>query len=426
MKNASLTRKSHFKPTITLSLVVAVSLSCLASAGTWPRFRGPNGQGISDARSIPVQWTESDYLWTIDLPGTGPSSPVVWDDKVFVTCADAQSPKGILLAINVDNGQILWTKEYPLPNSKMNNLNSYATGTPALTADRVYTLWSTANKALLVALDHEGREVFEREFGPVSSSHGPGVSPMVVNDLVVFTREQLRDRDSFWIALDAETGQTRWTVERQVGQISYSTPAVYSPRNGRPQLVFTSATHGISAVDPSTGTVLWETKDAFIARVVSSPVIARDLIIGTCGQGGSGKRITAVRPPANRSEEPRIAHKSEDLATTPYVSTSLYKDGLLFTFHDQGTICCRKADTGEILWSEKPAGRFYGSPVWVDGRIYCITRKGDVVVLKAAHKYELLAVNSLGEKSDATPAVADERMYLRTSSKLFCLKGKAK
>ncbi len=414
-----------------ITAVIATLLSAsLACAGQWPRFRGPNGQGISDARTIPVKWSQGDYNWRIELPGSGPSSPVVWDEKVFTTCADASVPKGILVAVDAGTGKTLWQKEYPLSRSRMNSRNSYATGTPALAADGVYVLWSTAKEMVLAALDHDGGELWQREFGPTTSSHGPGISPVVVDDLVVFSREQKVNSDaasSEWIALDRRSGQTRWTVPRNTGAISYSTPCLYSAKGGSARLVFTSQEHGITVVDPRQGKVVWEAQSALIARVASSPVLAGDLIVGTCGQGGGGKCITAIKPPASPNRSPTEAFRSEDRAsgTIPYVSTSLSKDGLLFSYHDQGNVCCRRAATGEILWTEKPAGAYYGSPVWVDGRLYCITREGEVVVVRAAPEYELLAVNSLGERSDATPAVADERMYLRTASQLMCI-GKTK
>ena len=416
---------------IVAAVVISLLLASSASAGQWPRFRGPNGQGISDAGAIPVKWSQNDYKWRIELPGSGPSSPVVWDERVFTTCADASAPKGILVAVDTGTGETLWKKEYPLSRSKMNKLNSYATGTPALAANRVYVLWSTAGETVLAALGHEGAEVWQKEFGPTTSSHGPGISPVVVDDLVVFSREQKVNAGSVkseWIALDRHTGQTRWTTPRRAGAISYSTPCLYASRGGPERLIFTSQLHGITAVDPGDGKVVWEAESAFIARVASSPVIVGDLVAGTCGQGGGGRRITAIKPPASPGASPTEAYSSEDNSsgTIPYVSTSLCKDGLLFSFHDQGTICCRRAATGEILWSEKPAGKYYGSPVWVDGRLYCITREGDVVVVKAAPEYELLAVNPLGEKSDATPAVADEKMYLRTASQLICVAGEAK
>jgi len=403
--------------------VVTLMGGALACAGTWPRFRGPNGQGISAATTIPVQWTEADYAWKVDLPGEGISSPVVWDDTLFITCADADKPEGILQARHAATGKVLWQKRYPLIKSKMNRLNSYAAGTPALTANRVYMLWCTAAQMTLVALDHTGQEIFRKDFGPTVSSHGPGVSPMVVDDLVVFTHEQRSDRTGFWIAVDRETGETRWQIPRDHEQISYSTPCLVQVPGMPEQLVFTSLSHGITGVAPAEGRILWQVEDALPARVVSSPVLAGEVVVASCGKGGGGVRLTAVKRPLSDGDPAQKIWTLEKAGITPYVPTSLYRDGLLYTFHDQGTVACLDPLTGDIHWSEKPAGRFYGSPVWVDGRIYCITRAGRCVVLKAGKTYALLAVNNLGEASDATPAVIDERMFLRTSSRLLCLSG---
>jgi len=182
----------------------------------------------------------------------------------------------------------------------------------------------------------------------------------------------------------------------------------------------------MTAVDPHTGQVIWEVKSAFPSRVVSSPVVAGELLIGTCGDAGSGKRLIAIKPVnKDKSTDPVEAYKIDN-SSAPYVPTSLAKEDLLFTFHDQGYVSCLRSTTGEQLWREKPAARFYGSPVWVAGRLYCITIDGEVVVLEAAPTYKLLAVNPLGEKSHATPAVADGMMYLRTFSHLICIGGKQK
>jgi outer membrane protein assembly factor BamB len=217
---------------------------------------------------------------------------------------------------------------------------------------------------------------------------------------------------SAWIAVDRETGQTRWTLERKTSnKTSYSTPCVY-PRDTKPQIIFASFAHGLTSVNPQTGTVIWEVPDAFTSRVVASPVFADGLIIGTCGDFGRGKRLIAIRPgSADKSSPPAAAYK-------------IAKDGLLFMFDDVGYVSCLRSNTGEQLWRERPAKKFYGSPVWVDGKLYCIATTGDVVVVKAAADYELLAVNPLGEKSHSTPAVAGGRMYLRTFSHLFSLGSK--
>ena len=411
-----------------LVLISVVLLVSVAQGKQWTRFRGPNGQGISNAKTIPVKWTQKDYNWKVKLPGVGHSSPVVWEDRVFVTCGNQKEGSSMLLALGVSDGNLLWQKEYALTKYRMNSDNSYATGSPAVDGEHVYALWATTNETILVALDHDGEEIWKSTFEGVKCQHGPGISPVLVNDIVVFTLEHEKsdkDAQSAWIAVDRKTGKTRWELERQTSRkTSYSTPCVYLGENGHPQLVFTSLAHGMTGVDPRSGKVVWEAKSAFISRVVSSPVIAGELLVGTCGDGGSGKRLIAILPGrGSRSTEPEEVYKIENSKVT-YVPTSVAKDGLLFTFHDRGEVSCLRSATGELLWRQKPAGLFYGSPVWVNGNLYCITRKGEVVVIRAAPTYELLAVNPLGEESYATPAVAGGRMYLRTFSNLISIGGK--
>ena len=368
---------------------------------------------------------EKDYNWKVNLPGGGHSSPVLWGDKVFVTSGDQKTGHGFLLTLRVSDGKILWQKQYSLTPYRMNPRNSYATATPVVDDDHVYVLWHTPKETILVALDHDGTKVWERNFGGVHCQHGPGGSPIVFDDIVVFTHEHedsSKGDRSAWIALDRKTGRTRWELERQTSpKTSYSTPCVYSPPTDVPQLIFTSRAHGITGVNPRTGTVVWEAESVFPARVVSSPVIATGLLIGSCGDGSSGKCLVAVNPgKTDKSTQPTEAYTIGS-STAPYVPTSLAKGGLLFTFHDRGYVSCLRSATGEQLWREKPANQFYGSPVWVNRILYCITTKGEVVVIKAASTYELLAVNPLGEKSHATPAVAGGRMYLRTYSHLISI-----
>ncbi len=411
------------------SLLCILLLTCAVQGQQWTRFRGPNGQGISLAQSMPVKWTQKDFKWKVKLPAGGHSSPVIWKDKVFITCENPGSAGGILLALDVSDGSTLWDKQYKLTAYKHHQYNNYAAATPVVNADHVYILWQTSKEVILAAIDHTGHEIWQRTFPGIYSRFGPGTSPMLYNDIVVFTHEHWigrKEYQSAWIALDRKTGQTRWTTERNNSEISYSTPCVYSPKNEKPQLIFTSWAHGITGVDPHTGSVIWEFQSALPARVVSSPVVAGDLLIGTCGKGGAGKQLSAVRAGSrDNSKKPELIY-TLTRKSAPYVPTPLAKDGLLFTYHDQGDVSCLRLETGEALWCEKPGGRFYGSPVWVNGLLYCINRAGDVVVIKAAPKYELLAINSLGEKSQATPAVADGRMYLRTYSHLISIGNKNK
>ncbi|KPK38099.1 MAG: hypothetical protein AMJ65_13355 [Phycisphaerae bacterium SG8_4] len=413
-----------------LVLLLAAILTAVTQGQEWTRFRGPNGQGISPPMAdgtIPVKWTEQDYNWKVKLPAGGHGSPVIWGERIFVTCEDPEQTGGILLALSTSDGRVLWRKKYKLSAYRFHGDNSYATSTPIVDTDRVYVLWQTSTETIIAALSHTGDEIWHRKLPGMHTQFGAGTSPMLYDDLVVFTHEQWANDKGIegkWVALDRATGQTRWTKTRDNKQESYSTPCVYSPAGAEPQLIFTSEAHGITGVDPNSGRTIWELQSVLPARAISSPVIAGDLLIGTCGKGSAGIKLSAVRPGSkDGSTEPSLAYTCTGKAA-PYVPTPLFKDGLLFTFHDRGDICCMRAADGELLWCEKPAGRFYGSPVWVNGSLYCMDRAGATVVVEAASTYRLQAINELGEGSQATPAVASGRMYLRTYSHLISIGGR--
>ncbi|MHC4495125.1 MAG: PQQ-like beta-propeller repeat protein [Planctomycetota bacterium] len=412
-----------------LVLALAILGTSMSWGQEWTRFRGPNGQGISRAKTIPVKWTEDDYNWKVKLPGGGHSSPVLWGEKLFVTSGDRQTGKSVIFALNVSDGKVLWQKEYSLSKYRPNKLNSFASATPTVDADHVYVLFTSPEETILAALNHQGKEIWKRTFEGVLCQHGAGSSPIVHNDMIIFTHEHedksSPDARSVWFAVSRKTGETRWTLDRQTGpKTSYSTPCVYTPAGGKPQLIFNSHSHGMTSVNPGTGKVIWEVVSAFPARVVSSPVIADELLIGSCGDGGSGKRLIAIRPgSSDGSIQPKEAY-SIDSGYRPYVPTSIAKAGLLFTFLDRGYVSCWNSATGRQLWEEKPAGKFFSSPVCVDGKLYCITMDGDVIVVRAAETYELLAINPLGETSHSAPAVSGGRMYLRTYSQLFSIGSK--
>jgi outer membrane protein assembly factor BamB len=411
--------------TIMMLLAASLLLTPAAGGADWPRFRGPNGQGISHTENIPIKWSEQDYEWKIELPGAGHSSPVVWADRVFVTCAETRQAKGFLLCVSASSGTVLWQREFQFDKYSMNRLNSYATATPALDAGRVYVLWPGAEETSLSALTHEGTDVWTVKLAGVHSRHGLGSSPIVCGDVVVIAHEQDENNDdvpSEWIAVDGSSGEIRWRYQHsRNADASYSTPCLYPGAGEQSVLVFTSNLHGIAGVHPQTGRLLWQTPGALPARVVSSPVLLDGAIAGTCGQGGRGVRLAVVEPMRSEdSYEPRELYGRKS-RTVPYVPTSVVHDGLLFTFHDGGVVSCLRGESGEVLWSEKPAGRFFGSPVCVNGILYCITTDGEVVVLEASAAYRLLAVNSMGEKSHATPAVAAARMYLRSLTHLMCI-----
>jgi len=385
----------------------------------WTRFRGPNGQGIGFAPSLPVSWTENDYNWKIKLPGKGHSSPVVWDNRIFVTSADKERNSGYIMAFRVDDGGLIWQKEFDILPYDINNDNDSAAPTPSVDADFVYTLWYSQQTTFLMALNHQGTEIWRIKFDGTYSRHGAASSPIVYGDFVVFSREQEGESPfaSTWVAVDRNSGKVMWEVERETTyRFSVSTPCLYNTNDQTPQLLFANRAQGFTIVDMIKGKVLWESGPVFNHRLVASPVVSQGLLIGSC----KTKLVAFKLEHRNNTFKGQLAYELPT-RVTPYVPTPLVKDDLLFVCIDNGYVACLNLFTGEVYWREKPAGPYYSSPVLVNDNLYCTTRKGEVVVLKAAKKYELLAVNQLGEESFATPAVVRGKMYHRTFSHLLSI-----
>jgi hypothetical protein len=410
-----------------VAIVLSCSVALAASAGGpaasqgWTRFRGPNGTGITDATGLPVKWTEADYNWKAKLPGKGHSSPVIWGTRIFLTCGEPKTAQRIILCLKTRDGAIAWERRYDSTPHQLNPSNSYASSTPAVDGERLYVYWTTPEEVTLLALSHEGKEAWRRNLGGFVSEHGSGTSPIVVDNLVVLCNDQ--EGKSSLLAFDCKTGETRWEAERRTAKATYGAPCLYHPQDGPPELIFNSMAHGVTSIDPKTGKVNWEFAKAFPLRVVASPILASGLIIGTCGTGGSGRRLVAVRPGSKaKGVEPKLAYEIK--RAVPYAVTPLAKDGLLFLWHDNGTVACVRAETGEELWRQRLGDRFYGSAVWAEGRLYAISRKGIVYVLAASEKFQVLAKNPLGEPSHATPAIANGTMYLRTFSHLISIGGR--
>jgi outer membrane protein assembly factor BamB len=422
-----------------LSIIAAsflVLLPASADEPVWNRFRGPNGSGISDAKTVPTRWTAQDYNWRIDLPGSGHSSPVVWEKRIFVTCGDSATAQRTLICLDATTGGQLWKHEEPSHLYRQHRDNSYATATPAVDADGVVITWTTPEAVMLLALDLQGRELWRRDLGPLISLHGDGSSPILHQDMVVLANDQEdmelspgRRKDgpnpagrSFVIAVDRKTGQTRWQTETRTHLAGYSTPCVFYPENGRAELVFSNTAHGILAIDPATGAVNWEIGQPFLDRAVISPVVASGLVIAGHGAGIRGTRCIAVRP---GSSDP---HKDAALAyeitrAIPMVPTPLAKDGRLFLWCDDGVVSCLRAQSGELVWRERLEAEFYASPVWVNGYLYNVSKQGEVFVMAAGDAFQVVHRIPLGEPSFATPAVSGGVMYLRTNSQLFSLGG---
>ena len=389
-------------------------------AQEWTRFRGPNGTGISLAKGIPSKFTLADANWRVALKGEGHSSPVLWGDRVFVTGSDARKESFIVQCLNVADGLEVWSMTRPQKPYRIHKFNHLASSSPATDGKRLVVLVSEPGAHTVFALDMDGKKLWERTFETIISNHGSGVSPIFHGDKVVLAGDE--ENQSFLAALDAASGNVLWKTDRTNVKTAFSTPCRFVDPSGTEGLLFNSMAHGITFVDPSTGKTFWEQGGLFDKRTVSSCLVADGLLIGTCGSGQGGNYLVAVKPGrAAKGASPSLAYKLR--RSMPYVPTSVARDGLLFLWSDAGIVTCVEARTGKVHWQERVEGRFFGSPVWVEGRLFCISTTGKVVVIAASDKFKSIAVNDLGEASNATPALGGNRMYLRTLGQLVSLGG---
>ena len=424
-------------PVISLLILVPVLWCADSQAQEWTRFRGPNGSGISTATGIPVTWTDSDYNWKIDLPVKGSSSPVLWGSQIFLTGDDPEKKRRSILCIDADSGRIQWRRDYAFDDFYLHRDNDCASATPCVDQDGVIVVWSTPKQVLMIALGLDGKEKWRRDLGPFRGLHGSASSPIIAAGLVLLANDQMNpkrfsfylpeDTDwdpgkSFLIALERTTGKTRWKIDRKSELAGYATPCIRRIGD-RAEAIFTSTAHGITAVDLKSGQISWEIDQLWDDRTVSSPQLHDDLVLGSFGQGLSGQRLVAVRPNKAGGAKGELVY--DVTKSVPLVPSFVVKDDLLFLWTDGGIVTCLEASTGEVHWRERVGRSCYSSPLWIDRRIYGISKRGEVVVLAASKEFEELGRVDLGEKTFATPAIAGGVMYLRTQSRLYSL-GKAK
>lgn len=405
-------------------LAGALALAAGAQAQEWTRFRGPNGTGISHATGVPVQWSERDFRWRVPIRGASHAQPVIWGDRLFLLTATTESRERTLLCLRKSDGVELWAKSYTLPTHRPVNRNaSFANGSAVVDADRVIACFVSADNFWVRAFDHAGRELWSRDLGPFESQHGHGASPMIHENTVVVTNDQ--DGESFVVALDLKTGVPVWKTPRRPAPTftAYATPIVHVRADGSPELLLTSQSHGISSLDPKTGGMNWEAP-VFDKRVIVTAVVAGDLVIGSCGQGGgAGNYLSAIKLGGKGNvSRTHVAYTLR--RATPYVPTPLYLDGRLYLVSDAGIASAIEAATGREIWSERLGAEFFGSPVLIGGRIYCPTTKGEMIVLATGDTYERLARNPIGEGTHSTPCVDGGRIYVKTFTHLVCVGGK--
>ena len=385
----------------------------------WTRFRGPNGSGHSPAQGIPLKWSKENYSWIIELPGVGHSSPVIWEKKLFTTCADEKNGEQYVQCADVKSGQVIWEKKFQSEHYLHHKFNSFASATPCVDKDFLIVSWTTKNSNVLLCLEHDGSLKWKRDFGAFLTQHGNGFSPILYEEKVIVTHDH--QGESALLALDRKTGKTLWQTNRISSKPSSSTPLIYTPANGSTQVISNSMSHGCYAVDIENGNVLWETGlGSLDKRTVSSPVQSGDFFFATCGSGTRGSRLIAVQPSSSPTKLVTTAYTLT--RNVPYVPTPLAVDQLIFLLTDGGIASCIERDTGKIFWRERLEGNFFASPIIINDIVLIVSTMGEISTLRIDDKkITVLGKSQLDELTHNTPAVGANSLFFRTYSKLFCL-----
>ena len=397
-------------------------------AQEWTRFRGPNGTGVVADADLPTKLKEPD--WTTDLAGVGSSCPVAWGDRIFVTSCDMESAEIRVQCLSIDDGSENWIKLFESTPYHLHDRNTFAASTPAVDQDYVYVCFADPDHTFLVALDHEGQEIWRRDFGRFVSSHGFGASPMVHGDLVVMCNSQSKERlpagvapgRSRLIAVNRMTGEDVWSLDLTTRRVCYGVPCIWKDADGKEQLVNCNTGDGFYCVDPATGIKNWSALP-FKMRVVATPLVVEDLLIGSCGSGGGGNYLVTIKPSKFASGESGNRDNVQPEYTvraSNYVPCPVAIDDLLFIFTDKGIAQCVDLKTGKLYWKERLSSGFSASPVANGTHIYAVDEEGTVFVVRAAKAFEQVSKFSLGHATRATPMIAKNRIIFRTASQLMC------
>lgn len=387
------------------------------SLDRWPRFRGHNGSGLAPKANCPNTWQADQVAWKYPLPGTGNSSPVVWDSRIYVTSANQQAQAQFLTCLDLKTGRRLWSHEFSFSPYKKHKNNSFASSTPAVDEHHVYTIRHLPDGALAQAWTHDGAPVWKFNLGPFRNGQGGASSPIVMQELVVISNDH--GRGSRLLALNRMTGELKWEIPREGKRACYSTPCVIRLPDGRQQLVFTHCFEGIIGVDPETGRTAWhiDVFGDFPQRAVGSPFVAHGLILANSGAAGGERNLVAVRTDGQQVEEVYRLQRG-----APHVPTAIAHGQHVFSWADNGILTCIDAKTGANVWQKRVGGSFFGSPICVGDKLINVDLDGRVVVLSATGEYEVLGRTELGEETKATPAWASDTLLIRTDQHLWAIR----
>ncbi len=408
------------------------------SAGDWPGFRGPGARGVSDQTGLALTWSDTENLaWKTPLPGPGSSSPIVFGDRIYVTCysgygldpnepGDPDGLKRHLVCVRATDGELLWDVAVPATQPEdlyrgMLREHGYASQTPATDGRRIYVFFG---KTGVLAFDPDGKQLWQAGVGTGTDQKRWGAATsLALHDNLVFVNAW--DESKALYALDAQTGREVWRKDLSQTGLSFSTPIVAEQPDGRAELVI-SVPSVVWGLDPQTGQQLWSARTGIDDDMIPSPVV-HDGVAYIHGGGPRHHGSLAVRL-GGRGDitDTHIVWSGKNVASPP---SPVIVDGLMYWVDAYGQACCVETATGALRYREKlpVVERFavYASAVAAEGRIYVVTRKGGTFVLPARPELQILAHNHFASDPgdfNASPAISNQRLFLRSNRFLYGIK----
>ncbi|MBS0266677.1 MAG: PQQ-binding-like beta-propeller repeat protein [Planctomycetes bacterium] len=407
-----------------VSCLMAIACSSqLCAADHWPQFRGPTGDGHAQATRLPTTWSDDrNVVWKTPIHDRGWSSPVIWDDQIWVTTSTPDGHTLFAVCVDRQSGRVLhdvpvFTVEKP---EFVAPSNSYASPTAVIEQGRVYVHFGTNGTACLDT--YSGRILWTRRDLNCNHEQGAGSSPILLGDLFIVNVD---GRDvQYVIALNKLTGETVWKTQRSIDyspyeeyqRKAYCTPTVF-PFAGHLQLVSPGA-KAVFAYDPASGRELWKVRHAGWS-MTPRPVFGQGLVFAVVDY--DVPQLWAIRPDGTGDvTDTHVVWKvNKGMPSRP---SFLLIDDLLFLVNSEGIAACLEAKTGELLWKERIEGKFSASALYADGKIYFCNENAVTTVLKPSRQFEVLAVNKLGDELQmASPAAVDQALYIRTQHHLYRL-----
>ena len=403
-----------------------VVLLAAPSFANWPQWRGPDLNGVSAERNLPLKWTAAENVaWKLAMPDRSGSTPIVWGERVFLNVAEGDDLS--LWCVDRSKGAVVWKRKLASGNMMMRKHNM---SSPSPVTDGK-SVWVMTGTGVLKGFDFEGRELWSRdiqkEYGAFGLKWGYGSSPLLHEDslYVQVLHGMTTDDPSYVMRVDKKTGKTLWRVERPTDAVSespdaYTTPALL--RVGKATEIVVSGGDYVTGHDPATGKELWRAGGLNPERqannnIVSSPIVSDGLVYVP-----SKMRPLLVLRAGGRGDVSK-SHLVWSTENGSYVPTPVTDGKLFYVVNDRGIVFCFDAKTGKEVYGRqrvKP-GSYSASPVLADGKIYVTSEDGVTSVIKAGPQFEVLAENDLAEYTLSSPAISEGQLFIRTSNHLYAI-----